>query len=267
MNTFNFSDYRDLIQSSLENKGRGSKLKLAEFLNCNPGYISQVLSKGKIHFSPENIIKVSEFLKLNAREEEFLLTLLQFERAGSKELQHFYKKKIQKFQDESLKIDKQIKDVNTELDDATKAIYYSHWAYSAIHMMVSIDRYQKIDTIAERLKLSLAFTQRVLSFLEDKHLVIKSKHERYSIGKTRMHLKADSPLVKSHHQNYRHKAILSLEDENDFNLHYSGVLTLSKKDALKIRALVLKMIADTEEILIPSANEEIMSLNLDIFKL
>lgn len=157
--------------------------------------------------------------------------------------------------------------MNLDLDIETKSIYYSHWSYCAIHMIVSIDKFQKAELIAERLKLDLTFVQKVLNFLENKGLILKGKNDRYYIGKTRIHLKNNSPLIKSHHQNYRHKAILCLENENDFNLHYSGVLTLSKKDAIKIRNLMLKMIAEQEEILIPSPNEEIISLNLDIFKI
>ena len=58
-----------------------------------------------------------------------------------------------------------------------------------------------------------------------------------------------------------------LEVENDFNLHYSSILTLSKKDCLKIKELIIQLIKDKEKILIPSPNEDILCLNLDLFKL
>lgn len=267
MNIYTFDDYRDLITAMLKEKlGRGAKVQLAGELNCQPGYISQVLTKSKIHFSPENVIRVSAFLGLNASESEYLLNLLHKEKAGSKDLREFYEKKILQIQTENLKVEKQVKNINLELDDAAKAIYYSHWAYCAIHMLISIENYHKAELVAKKLRINPEFTQNILNFLEQKNLIIK-KDSKYLIGKTRIHLKSDSPLVKSHHQNYRHKAITSLEEENSFDLHYSSVMTLSKKDALKIRDLILNLISDKEVILIPSPNEDIICLNLDLFRL
>lgn len=266
MSIFEHNDYRDLITSSLEGKiGRGSKVKLAEVLNCNPGYISQVLNKSKIHFSAENIIKISAFLKLNSNEEEFLLALFYLERSGSKELVKHWQNKVSLIQKQHSKVESQVKNLSQELSESAQAIYYSHWAYSAIHMVVSIDKFKTAEAIATRLKISEQLATKIVKFLEENKLIIKDK-THYQIGKTRIHLKSNSPLVKSHHQNFRNKAITSLEEENDFDLHYSGALTLSKKDAIKVRQLLLKFLADKEEILIPSANEEIVALNFDLFK-
>lgn len=267
MNFYEYSDYRDLIFQLLETKiGRGAKVKVAEVLNCNPGYISQVLGKSKIHFNSENIIKISLFLNLNTDEQEFLLSLLQLERSGSKELKNFWIAKVEQLRKQHLKVEKQVKNISKDLSDTEKAIYYSHWAYSAVHMAVSIDHFKSSEEISKRLKISNQLALRIVKFLEEKNLITKEKNS-YQIGNTRIHLKSDSPLVKSHHQNFRNKAILSLEEDNDFDLHYSAVLTLSKKDAVKIRQLMLKFIRDKEEILIPSPNEDIIGLNLDLFKI
>jgi uncharacterized protein (TIGR02147 family) len=266
MNTFEYRDYRDLISHLLDVKiGRGSKVKIAEALNCNPGYISQVLNKSKIHFSPENIIKISSFLELHSSEEEYLLSLLHLQRAGSNELESYWKRKVSEIRKQHLKIEKQVKNITKDLSDAAMAIYYSHWTYSAIHMVVSVERFKSAIEIAKRLKISLQLTEKVVAFLEENSLIHKDK-DSFQIGKTRIHLKSDSPLVKTHHQNFRNKAIISLEEDNDFDLHYSAALTLSKEDAIKIRQLLLKFISDKEEILLPSPNEDIIGLNIDLFK-
>ncbi|HXH30016.1 MAG TPA: hypothetical protein VNJ01_04320 [Bacteriovoracaceae bacterium] len=83
----------------------------------------------------------------------------------------------------------------------------------------------------------------------------------------RTHLKDGTHFSKSHHQNFRQRAINSLEEENTFDLHYSSVLTLSKKDMLKIRELILKLVSDKKEILIPSPNEDMICLNIDLFRM
>lgn len=266
MNFYEYNDYRDLVTVLLEEKlGRGAKVKLAEALNCNPGYISQVLNKTKIHFSPENMVKICSFLKLDQFQEEFLMFLLHLGRAGSKDLENFWEKKVSWYRKQHLKVEKQVKNISQELTDEAKAVYYSHWAYCAAHMLVSIENFNSADQIGKKLKIPNVLATKILKFLEENQLIIKNK-EYFQIGKTRIHLKSDSPLVKTHHQNFRNKAIISLEEENDFDLHYSAVLTLSKKDANKIRLMLLKFIEEKEKILIPSPNEEIIALNLDLFK-
>lgn len=266
MNVFEYSDYRDIIEDALQQKyGRGSKIQLAEYLSCNAGYISQVLKKGKVHFSPENLMKISTFLGFSSSEEEYIMGLLHFERSGSVELKKFWEKKNRAQQKLNANVEKQIKNISHKLSDTAKAIYYSHWAYSAIHMFVSIQHFKSIDEIANRIGVLKSHAYKVMQFLESHHLVVKGS-KFYEIGQTRIHLKPDSPLIKSHHQNFRNKAIVSPEADNDFDLHYSAVLTLSKKDSLKIRSMLLKFIAEKEEVLIPSANEDIVGLNLDLFK-
>ncbi len=266
MQLYSFNDYRDLVDWVLaERWGRGSKVRLAQELNCQPGYISQVLSKSKIHFSPENLHKIATLFSLAPTEHDYLMTLLFKEKAGSKELEKYFSEKARRIQRENLKIEKQIRDAPAELGDVDKAVYYSHWAYSAIHMLVSIDEYRSEAKISEKLRLPSKFTNKVLSFLSEKNL-IKHEGEKFSLGTARLHLKSDSPLVKAHHQNYRSKSVQSLENDNEFDLHYSSVMTLSHADAERIRSLILELISEKEKILLPSPNEEMICLNVDLFK-
>jgi hypothetical protein len=132
--------------------------------------------------------------------------------------------------------------------------------------MVSIEKYRKPDTISKQLSLSKQQVSKVLHFLLEKKLIEKVDGE-YDIGPTRIHLPASSPLVMMHHQNFRQMGLSYMDQENDFDLRYSSVLTLGQEDAIKIKNLVLKLIKDKEAILIPSPNEEIIGLNLDLFKI
>lgn len=264
MNYYNFTDYRDLLLALLEKKGRGSKVQLAHELNCQPGHISQVLNKNKVHFSPENMVRISQFLNLDFSQEDYLLNLFYKERAASHELKEYFQKKIVVLQNENLSFEKQLKRTD-RLDEVSKSIYYSHWAYCCIHMIVSIPEFNTLAKICDRLNIGKEFALKVLNFLTEKGLITESDGH-YSVGEVRIHLKKDSPLVRSHHQNFRYKALASLERESSFDLHYSSVMTLSKKDAIKIRDLILELTKKKDEILIPSPNEEIICFNLDFFK-
>jgi uncharacterized protein (TIGR02147 family) len=265
MDLFKYNDYRDLVSETLKARfGHGARAKLATALQTHPGYISQVLSKSKIHFSAENLMKVSSFLGLSNPEEEFLMALLQLERSGSVELEQFWRQRVEVLRRQFQKVEKQVT-ASRELSDAAKAIYYSHWSYSAVHMVVSIDAFSSPQEIAHRLRVSGELATKVLAFLTENGLV-STRAGRYEIGKTRIHLKADSPLVRTHHHNFRTKALVALEDDSEFNLNYSAVLTLSKKDAIKIRSMLLEFLKEAEVILGPSENEDIVGLNLDLFR-
>lgn len=71
-------------------------------------HFSQVLSKTKIHFSAENIIKISHFLELNSAEEEFLIALLHLERSSPKELKDYWLGKIKVIRNQQLRVEKQV---------------------------------------------------------------------------------------------------------------------------------------------------------------
>ena len=50
-------------------------------------------------------------------------------------------------------------------------------------------------------------------------------------------------------------------------MHYSSVVALSRKDAEKIKEVMLKSLEDIEVILRPSPEEEIYSVSMDFFTL
>ena len=267
MSIYNYLNYRQFILERFEDKFfKKRKTDLASFLGCGPGFVSQALSEGQTHFSSEPIFKVALFLELDQEETEYLLTIHQYEKSGSEDLKSYLKDKILNLQKEKKEIDSKIKKTDRKLSDIEKSIYYSHWAYMAIHMAVSLPHLKTAKQIASYLHLDFKFVEVVLDYLLDTGLISK-ENSRLSIGKTRIHLDRHSPLIKSLHQNMRQKAIESLINTNDFNLNYSSILVLSREDSLKIRSMILDLIKKKEEILIPSPEEEMVVFNIDYFRL
>lgn len=267
MKIYQFISYRAFLQSCFQDTSlKKKKSELAEFLNCQPGFISQALSAGKTHFTFEHIYKIGQFFNLDENEIHYLILLLQYEKAGTVELKNHFKSQVTEIQNENQEITSKIKKTSRKLSDHEKAIYYSHWAYMGIHMAISLPEFNSTKALREHFQIDIKFCHDVIEFLLETELIEKHGN-KLSIGKTRIHLDKSSALVKSLHQNWRQKAIESLINTNDINLHYSSVLALSKKDVLKIRGLVLDLIKEKEAILIPSPEEEIVVLNIDYFKL
>lgn len=263
---FDQTDYRQCFNQLLESRGRGSTSALAEYLSCRPGFISQVLKGDSTHFSLEHILKACAFFKLNSAETQFLLLLGQYQKAGSIELQDFFFRQIRDVQEAQKKIRSKITATPPQMSDADMGVYYGHWAYMAGHILVSLKENQTVGSLTAALGVSDAFAGEVIEFLVEKGLVERSGN-RLSIGKTRLHLPATSPLVKTLHQNWRIKAVESLADSAPDDLHYSSIMTMSKRDAQKVRSLLLELVKDTEAVLKDSPDETAVAMNLDFFSI
>lgn len=264
MNILKYSDYRPFLRDCFSERKSVKKSDLATYLNCQPGFISQVLSETKTHFTSEHIIKAAEFFNLSADETHFLFLLLQYSKAGSTALAKHLKGELDHIRRKHESISAKIDPTEKTLGEAQKAIYYSHWSYMVVHMAISLPELQTADRISKRLGLDLKHVKRVLKFLVENKLV-ESSGGKFTLGKTRIHLEAESPYVLSLHQNFRNLASSALAKAEEFNLHYSSVLALSRQDALEIKEMILKLIKDKEKILIPSKEEELVVLNLDYF--
>jgi uncharacterized protein (TIGR02147 family) len=266
MSVFEFEDYKLFLKNLLAPSGetRGARSKLAEKLNCNIGFVSQVLN-GESQFSLEHATLISEFLELSEEETDFFLLLVQFERAGSEKLRVHLNRQIKRIQKQRKEIKSRIK-TSKDLTEADYGIYYSNWAYSAVHMTLSITQYQSKSALKEKLNVTSKQLDTIIQFLLEKSLIIEEKGV-YKTGPTRIHLTRNSPLICQHHTNWRIEAMKFIPKQIETNLHYSSVMTMSVADSEKIKNAILKALEDVEVILKPSPNEEVYSLGIDFFKL
>ena len=259
MNIFTMDSYKKIIQSTLP---RGGSKKLADYLGVHPTYISQVLT-GDREFSEEQILQVCEFLSFKKMETRYLLCLVQIERAGSKKLKDHYLEIKKSIQASSLQISKRI-DKDRQLTDFEKAIFYSSWIYSAVHIMTTLDKKPRIEDIMEKYNLTMSKAREILSFLIDIEMVIE-KNGTYHAGAIFTHLEKSSPLVIKHHTNWRLKAIQAAEELTDSELMYSINVSLSKKDFENLREEMAKLIQSFLKVVKDSPAEDVAQFNLDFF--
>ena len=263
---FDFTNYREYLKIALPCSGpnRGSRNRLAEALNCQKGFVSQVLG-GRAHLSLEHGVRISKFLKHDPAEEEFFLLLLHLGRAGSVNLETFYRKRIA----EILEHRNQIKDrihSRSDLSESEQMTYYSSWHYTATHMCLMVPELRTRQSIGEFLGLPPEKVSEVLSFLEKCGLA-QQKGTQYEGGPTRIHLPADSPIISKHHTNWRIKAIEALDRPKKENLHYSLIMSVSEEAAEKIRRILLDTIQHTEPIMKEAQDQTVYALNIDLFGL
>lgn len=264
---FTAHDYRSFVSKRfllMPKKGYGQARKLSAFLGVHTTLVSQVL-KGHKSFTLEQAALVSEFLGLTSIEEQYFLLLVSFDRAGNESLRKILQKQITELKSKSSELATRLQS-QKNLTEEKRAVFYSDWIYSAIRQLTAIREYQSPAKISEYLHLPQKRTREVLDFLVSAGLCVEERGV-FKIGPSSTHLESDSPWVKSHHINWRVKAIQQLNQEEAAKLHYSCPLTISKADAIKVREQIVQLLESVDKVIEPSSSEELRCLNIDWFKI
>jgi uncharacterized protein (TIGR02147 family) len=264
MQLYDYTDYRLYLKTifSGAGAGRGRRTHLAQYLNCQPSFLSQVFTD-RAHLSLEHSLKTCDFLNFDEKESDYFMLLVSKAKSGSKGLEQYYSKKISKIKNEREEISKRIK-VETNLDIADQMTYYSVWYYSAIHICVSIPGYDTVEKISDYLGLNYLVVKNALNFLFEKGFV-KYSDDKYVIDSKRIHLKDGTPMLPRHHANWRIKAMEAIDQNRADELHYTAILGISKADKLLFKQRLLDLVEEFEPIIVKSKEEVETVLLLDLF--
>ena len=267
VSAFNFRDFRKFIEArfrEMPKEGYGQSRRLAEFLQVHTTLVSQVF-KGLKSFTPEQAALVAEFLELSDRETEYFLLLVQLERAGNEALRRIYFKQLEELKKESQQLVNRVGAKRT-LSENERAVFYSDWIYTAVRQLTAIPEFQTRAAIAKKLNLSQRRLAPVFDFLLEAGLCTEAGG-RLTIGASSTHLGADSPWARVHHLNWRQRAAELMQNEESGKLHYTSPMTLSQKDAERLREEIIKFLESIDKIIEPSPSEELHCLNIDWFKI
>lgn len=264
ISVFNYDSSLKYINEVIDSKGHGYKATVAKAVGCQSAYVSRVLS-GQALFSLEQAERLNELFLHSEREETFFMNLVQRDRAGTQELRKYFNKILDSLRSERLDL-KKSGAAFSEITDQDRYVYYSSWLYSAVYVLTSVPAYQDVTLIAEHLQLPPKQILEILTFLVEIGLVTHEKG-KYVISGKNLHLPKDSPLITKHHINWRLRALQSVELKQPKDLHYSVVMSLSRKDSELIKGKLVEMIEEINTIPPQSKEEEAQVLCLDYFKL
>ncbi|MGE3263298.1 MAG: TIGR02147 family protein [Bacteriovoracia bacterium] len=263
---FAYLDYRNYLKDRLPVTGttRGQRSKLAAALGLQTAFVSRVLH-GEAEFSLEHAMTINRFLGHTEGESEFFVLLIQWGRAGTAELKAYWKRKLDAILEQRQIVAERIQ-IKETLNSEDQMTYYSAWYFSAVHIMLMVPRWQTASALAEYLQLPLAQVNRVLEFLVGVSLA-KEEAGKFTIGKNRIHLGKNSPILPRHHSNWRMRGMQSMERFSGEDLFYSGPISLSEADAKKIREMLLSFLEQKEKLIEPSPEETVFCLGIDYFRL
>jgi uncharacterized protein (TIGR02147 family) len=250
--------------AELPKNGRGAFSWMAKAAQTYSSSLSQVF-KGDKHLTMEQAAAISEFLEFSEDEATFFLLLVQHARAGSLRLKQILGRQIATIREKEsgleMRLPSEIKMAENEM-----ATFYSDWTYSAVRMLSFIPETQTIEAMAMRLRLPRIKIQQAIKFLVDNDLCVEKKGKILP-GSQHTHIGASSPWASRHHGNWRIMAmekhpILSKTSE----LAYTSPVTLSRKDALRVRELLATLCEEVREVVDKSPSEALYCINLDWFE-
>lgn len=261
---FEFNSYKPFLKEHIKtNVKRGYQATLARACGCQPSYLSQVMS-GKAHLTEDHVAGMAGFVGMSKLETDYLLCLVQTERAASVQLKAFLRSKADDLRARQNELRERIPNVKKSKPDIEK-FYFSSWYWSAIHVATSVPEYQTAEALAERFALPLVKVREVLEKLQSIGFVAL-EHSRWKYKTGAAHLAREAVMTELNHTHWRHRAVRDIQIDTGESLHYTSVVAMTKADALKMREVLIQTIAKTRTISDPSECEEVYCFDMDFFR-
>lgn len=267
ISVYDYKDYKQLIKNWIESHSqqtRGLRKSLAAALGCQTPFITHVLT-GNYHFSLEQAEACTRWMGLNDRDSEFFMLLVMRQRASTKHLEKMLDRQIHEKLEQDSGLKKRLK-ITEGLTPEKQQIYYSSWHYSALHMAVMIPHLQSVEALQKHFQLPLSRVVQIVEFLVELGLVDRQKNQ-LKIKRPVIHLEKESPLLVQHHLHWRMRAIEAIQLKSVDDVHYSGVMSLSKDDFDWVRARLTHLLQEIVEKIKDSKDEKLATLNFDWFSL
>jgi uncharacterized protein (TIGR02147 family) len=261
---FSFHDYKDYIRQKIQESEAqwGLISRLATAAGCQRSYLSRVLSS-EIHLTSDHLFRLARFWRLADDETDFFLLLLDREKAASPELRENLEGKIRARRREFEDLQKRVNRPRVAYGDKDLR-YYAAWYVSAMHILVSIPRFQTADAIARALQLDARTVQDTLRFLETNGFVARDG-ARWAYRAGEQHVPRDSPLVSMHHNNWRARAVLDAQRTAGDGLHFTAVQSIDRRAWELLREKILAHIEEFSRIAAPAKEERLVCFSCDFF--
>lgn len=216
---------------------------------------------GLKQFTLDQACALADYFGFNELETQYLLSLVELERAGTERLRVTLRKQIARLKENSRALSAVVPGKRA-LSEGEKAVFYSNWFYAGIWALTSVPGYRTLDAIGSYFGLPRSLVNKVSAFLVSTGLCVETDG-LLSPGTTYVHLDADSPFIGRHHASWRQKAIERHPLLSESEIAYSSPMSISREDAEKVRRLVLEWVAQINKIRDPSPCEALYFLNVD----
>jgi uncharacterized protein (TIGR02147 family) len=265
MNLFGYNDYKKYVNDWIDDQpsnGHGQLRQMSLHLQINSVVMSQVF-RGDRDITLEQALELGQFIGFTDIERDYFLLLVQKARAGTEKLKKVLQIQIETLATSALSLKNRIK--HQKFSDEDKAVFYSHWYFSAVRLGVSLPHLNNISSLAEYLDLDRALVSKVFIFLLKNKLIVENE-KGFDMGPQVTHVGHDSPFVNRHHSNWRIQALRAMEKSRETNLFYTGPMALSNSVAKEIHQTIVDLIEKSTKKVAASDSETLRCLNIDWFE-
>lgn len=263
MSIFDFSDYKTFVLAWIDGRpknGWGELAKMAKALGVHTTMLSHTIKADK-HLSMEQAYALCEYMRLKENETDYFLALISRDRAGTHALKLKYEKQISSLKSHSKVLEARMPK-EREITEEQKAIFYSNWLYSAVHLAAELpDIKSPVDLLQYFHDRPSEEINKILVFLMEIGFVIDK--DGLKIGPRSTHLGQNSPWIYTHHKNWRVKAFERHGKLTSDELMYSGQLTISHEGFLVFRERITKLLEELATIANTEKPQKLAALNID----
>lgn len=236
---FHQKGYREIIRHYLDKnlQLKGYRTRLAKAAGFHPSTLPQVLANN-IHLTPEQGLGLCLFWEFDARSTDYFLTLINYERASSKQLKKHLKDKLDEISTLVAARNVKVKDLEMSAEDAAEG--YTSWEHSAVIAALEIEGINTVALLADFLIIHPVRVEKILSYLERLGLTQKDK-DRWSKtnakGAINQNRDIYSQLLMA---NLQAKALTTTTKHH--NSFFAGlVFPTNPKDFAEVKAELLKV--------------------------
>lgn len=267
LSVFDYADYREFVRERLEQmprRGHGQYRRMAKHMRVHTTLLSHVFSGNK-DLTPEQACSLATFLELPELEADYLLALVERNRAGSPPLKRALERRLTALRERHQEVEHRLPGART-LSREDRATFYSQWYYSAVRLVSSLPGMGDAERIAARLGLPRELVQSTLEFLLSVGLIAKVS-DGYELLAKRTHLGVSSPLVSAHHRNWRAQVMARYEAMSRKDFAFTAPVVLSRADFGRVRELLIEAVTAVTRIVEPSESQTLAVLNIDWLEL
>jgi uncharacterized protein (TIGR02147 family) len=267
VSVFDFDDYKPFVREFIQrlpHRGRGQYRAMAKHLRVHTTLLSHVF-RGTKELTAVQGCALASFLRLGELDADYLLALIESNRAGTHELKSAITRRLAQLRERRSQLEHRIPGARS-LSGEERATFYSQWYYSAVRLASSLPSMRDATAIAERLRLPIELVRDALEFLLESNLIRKNG-DGFELVAKRTHLGASSPLAAVHHRNWRVVAMNRYERMSSRDLAFTSPVTLSRADAANVREVLVGAVSAVTKLVEPSPSESLCLLNIDWLEL
>lgn len=265
MDLYSTKDFRLYVKWRLQQlPGKEKELKsLAVHTRIHVTQITQILN-GKREPTLDQAYLVAKFLKLDSKEHQYFMTLVQLSRASEASFKNHLNDQLEEIKNAAFKNESGFRPAG-KFGKQQREIFFSSWYYSAVYLMTSIPNFQSVDAIAQKLSLSRALIRQVLEFLTNVGLCA-NKDGEFKMSTNELSAGNEKSLRNRHRLNWRLKASESIFKSKDENKFFTHNVSISRKDVKKISGLIQELQEKVDSVIANTKPEVVFCLNYDWFE-